>query len=182
MWVCVCEWECERETANEKEREKIWWIVSYMETISSAVIYGVNNRVYSQACSPVVFLFVVGWQKYYSQTTHLLHPILIQKPIKPSARLHLYHLAAWAESCAHMHSNSWLCLYLHTFADQDKHNYKPKIILSVSCAKISVFFWPFAAKKRNIQKVILHLEWKGLECDPVQMYGLKPVSVGWKNK
>lgn len=75
--VCVCA------SANEKERETIWWIVSYMASISSPVIYGVNNIVYSQACSPLVFLFVVQWQKYYNQTTHLLYPILIQKPINP---------------------------------------------------------------------------------------------------
>lgn len=126
--LCVCTRVCLRVclcvTANEKVREKIWWIVSYMETISSAVIYGVNNGVYSHACSPVVFLFVVGWQKYYSQTTHLLHPILTEKAINPV----LVHICtiwhhgrnrAYVMLCAHMHSNSGsVC----------KHNYKPNII------------------------------------------------------
>lgn len=54
-----------------------------MKTTGGPVIYGVNNRVYSQAWSAALFLFVVRWQKYYSQTAHRLYPILIQKPIKP---------------------------------------------------------------------------------------------------
>lgn len=43
-----CKWE--------KDRKKIWWIVSYMASINGSVIYGVNNWVYSRACSVVVFL------------------------------------------------------------------------------------------------------------------------------
>lgn len=54
-------------TANEKKIGRtIWWIVSYMASISNSVIYGVNNGVYSQACSLVVFLAVARWQEYYS--------------------------------------------------------------------------------------------------------------------
>lgn len=80
--LCVCTCACVCVCVQMRKRgKKIWWIVSYMASISRPVIYGVNNWVYSHACSPVVFLFVAGWQKYYSQTTHLLYPILIQKPI-----------------------------------------------------------------------------------------------------
>lgn len=109
--VCVFAYECVREPANEKEREKIWWIVSYVASISSPVIFGVNNRVYSQACSAVVFLFVVGWQKYYSQTSHLLYPILIQKSINP---IHTRICTIWHYGqdcvyiCAHIPSKLWL--------------------------------------------------------------------------
>lgn len=109
-YVCVCL------TANEKEREKIWWIVSYMETISSPVIYGVNNGVYSEACSPVVFLFVVGWQKYYSQTAHLLNPILIQNPINSvlTRICTIWHYGQNRVCVRALHSNdSSVCICTH---------------------------------------------------------------------
>lgn len=66
---CVCLRPC---LQMRKIGSEIWWIVSYMKTTGGLVIYGVNNGVCSQAWSPGVFLFVVRWQKYYSQTAHRL--------------------------------------------------------------------------------------------------------------
>lgn len=92
-----CVW-CPRPCLQmRKIGSQFWWIVSYMKTTGGPVIYGVNNGVYSQAWSAALFLFVVRWQKYYSQTARQLYPILIQKPIKTGPCASRYHSVCGAQ-------------------------------------------------------------------------------------
>lgn len=109
-------------TANEKKIGRtIWWIVSYMASISNPVIYGVNNRVYSQACSLVVFLFVARWQKYYSQITHLLYPTSFTNLYTQSLlAVVLQYLVLSARPCARMWTQ-WDSLW-HTFYGKGNNN------------------------------------------------------------
>lgn len=108
LYTCsVCAYVCVRKPANEKEREKIWWIVLYMASISSPVIYGVNNRVYSQACSAVVFLFVCSGMTEILQPNQPFAPSHPHSKIhKPSLHSHLYHLALRGRT---------VCTNVHTF-------------------------------------------------------------------